>query len=359
MPSSFVDSRINQNLEVATEYFRALMSYKDGDKVAAGSIGFLPFNINFTMDGIGGIKIYNELSVDTSFLPPGYTNTTDFIITGVDHKISNGDWETNVTTTLIPRTSPIVNIITGSLQIFGQVETAPVIPPAIIPTSTPGTPQVGNTETSRANNLYAVPYGVSPLQTPEDAQSSAYTALLKTIYPPFPLIYSGTILNVNQSLVNANTGVTETVKMSDLTYDYPTNTWKNSSGTKYKNKASLTVLKLKVHKDVHDSLINAFTQIKAAYGMEQVWNLGINTSSGTYVPRYKRGGNTLSLHSWGVAIDLLAGLNPLNGPNSKSPKAQFSKPEYAKFISIMEQNGWLSLGKNSNYDWMHFQTVTY
>jgi len=129
MPSSFVDSRINQNLEVATEYFRALMSYKDGDKVAAGSIGFLPFNVNFTMDGIGGIKIYNELSVDTSFLPPGYTNTTDFIVTGIDHKISNGDWETNVTTTLIPRTSPIINTITGSLQIFGQVETAPIQPP--------------------------------------------------------------------------------------------------------------------------------------------------------------------------------------------------------------------------------------
>jgi len=135
MPSSFVDSRINQNLEVATEYFKALVSNKDGDKVAAGSIGFLPFNISFTMDGIGGIKIYNELSVDTSFLPPGYTSTTDFIVTGVDHKIANGDWETNVTTTLIPRTSPITNVITSSLKIFGQVETAPIQPP----TFTPGT----------------------------------------------------------------------------------------------------------------------------------------------------------------------------------------------------------------------------
>jgi hypothetical protein len=133
MPSSFVDSRINQNLEVATEYFKALVSNKDGDKVAAGSIGFLPFNISFTMDGIGGIKIYNELSVDTSFLPPGYTSTTDFIVTGVDHKIANGDWETNVTTTLIPRTSPITNVITSSLKIFGQVETAPIQSPTFTP----------------------------------------------------------------------------------------------------------------------------------------------------------------------------------------------------------------------------------
>jgi hypothetical protein len=134
MPSSFVDSRINQNLEVATEYFKALVSEGKKDatdklKQSAGSIGFIPYNISFTMDGIGGIKIYNELSLDTSFLPAGYTNTTNFIVTGVDHKIANGDWETNVNVTLIPRTSPITNVITSSLKIFGQVETAPVTPP--------------------------------------------------------------------------------------------------------------------------------------------------------------------------------------------------------------------------------------
>ena len=67
MPSSFVESRINQNLEVATEYFKALVSENvksTTNKIkqqAAGSIGFIPFNISFTMDGIGGIKIYNEL----------------------------------------------------------------------------------------------------------------------------------------------------------------------------------------------------------------------------------------------------------------------------------------------------------
>jgi hypothetical protein len=129
----FVDSKINENLEIATEYFKALVSNKDGDKVSAGSIGFLPYNISFTMDGISGIKIYNELSIDTSFLPAGYTKTTDFIVTGVDHKIQGGDWETSITTTLIPRTSPIDNIITSSISFAAQSEearpdTAPSIP---------------------------------------------------------------------------------------------------------------------------------------------------------------------------------------------------------------------------------------
>jgi len=133
MPSSFVDSRINQNLEVATEYFKALVSEKTYDinnklNKSAGSIGFIPFNINFTMDGISGIQIYNQLSIDTSFLPPGYTDTLDFIVTGVDHKVQNGDWETNVKVTLIPSTNQIDNSITSSLTIFGQVEQAPATP---------------------------------------------------------------------------------------------------------------------------------------------------------------------------------------------------------------------------------------
>jgi hypothetical protein len=144
MPSSFVESRINQNLEVATEYFKALVSENvksTTDKIkqqSAGSIGFIPYNISFTMDGLGGIKIYNELALDTSFLPAGYTNTTEFIVTGVNHKIQNGDWETDITATLIPRTSPITNVITGSVQIFGQVETAPIIPPTQTPVNVGG-----------------------------------------------------------------------------------------------------------------------------------------------------------------------------------------------------------------------------
>ena len=145
----FVDSRINENVEVATEYFKALVSNKDGDKVAAGSIGFIPFNMSFTMDGISGIKIYNELSLDTNFLPAGYSKTTDFIVTGVDHKIQNGDWETSINVTLIPRTSPINNTITSSLSFTSQTEetrpdTAPVNNNTVSsPASTTGTSVLG------------------------------------------------------------------------------------------------------------------------------------------------------------------------------------------------------------------------
>jgi len=92
------------------------------------------------MDGISGIKIYNELSLDTNFLPVGYTKTTDFIVTGVDHKIQGGDWETSITTTLIPRTSPIDNVITSSISFAAQSEESrPDTAPSInIPAGTEG-----------------------------------------------------------------------------------------------------------------------------------------------------------------------------------------------------------------------------
>jgi hypothetical protein len=50
------------------------------------------------MDGIGGFKIYNKLDVNTKFLPSNYPQSMDFVITGVDHKLSNNEWITSLNT---------------------------------------------------------------------------------------------------------------------------------------------------------------------------------------------------------------------------------------------------------------------
>jgi hypothetical protein len=59
------------------------------------------------------------------------------------------------------------------------------------------------------------------------------------------------------------------------------------------------------------------------------------------------------MHSWSIAIDILAGENP----NEIDPNAAFLKPEYKKFLDIMEFNGWYSGGRAWNRDYMHFQTI--
>jgi hypothetical protein len=148
--SKFTDSLIGENLEVATEYFKSVMASSNMDKdsktgkrkKSGGSIGFIPFNINFKMDGLSGIKIYNELVFNTSFLPPGYSTTLDFIVTGVDHQLKNGDWETDVKVTLVPKTDESSTIITGSISVNSQKES--YTPPPPTPT-TPTGPGSGTT----------------------------------------------------------------------------------------------------------------------------------------------------------------------------------------------------------------------
>ena len=128
MPGKFTDSLIGENLKVATEYFKAMVA-DPKNKNSGGSIGFIPFKITFTMDGLSGIKIYNSITVDTSFMPIGYCDTLRFIVTGVDHKLNQGDWETTLNTTFIPKTGKIDKII-GNLTFSVQKEAvvAPVKP---------------------------------------------------------------------------------------------------------------------------------------------------------------------------------------------------------------------------------------
>ena len=93
---------IANNVSVVTEYYKYIMAK---DKVSSGgAVGFIPFKLGLTVDGISGIKIYNKISVDTSFLPSNYSDTLDFIVTGVSHTLQNNDWETTLETTVIPKT---------------------------------------------------------------------------------------------------------------------------------------------------------------------------------------------------------------------------------------------------------------
>jgi hypothetical protein len=96
------DDIIEGNISVGTEYFKYIVAKSKSS--SGGTIGFIPFKISFTMDGLSGIKIYNKLNVDTRFLPRAYGNNLDLIVTGVSHKLSNSDWETDIEATVIPKT---------------------------------------------------------------------------------------------------------------------------------------------------------------------------------------------------------------------------------------------------------------
>ncbi len=77
-----------------------LQNYDSGSNqgIIESSLGFLPINLKIDMDGLGGIRIYDFVKINTSFLPSNYPQTLEFICTGVNHKLVNNDWVTSLKT---------------------------------------------------------------------------------------------------------------------------------------------------------------------------------------------------------------------------------------------------------------------
>ena len=112
------------------------------------------------------------------------------------------------------------------------------------------------------------------------------------------------------------------------------------------------VNRMRCHKLVKDNFKAVFDDLLAHYGYEKIVELGIDLFGGCFVFRNMRGGTQFSRHSWGVAIDL----DPVRNQLKESSKtARFARPEYKPMIDIFYKHGFLSLGKEKNYDWMHFE----
>jgi hypothetical protein len=113
-----------------------------------------------------------------------------------------------------------------------------------------------------------------------------------------------------------------------------------------------TVNSMMCHKLVADNFIAVFNELLATYGYDKIKELGIDLFGGCFNYRKMRGGNALSMHSWGIAIDISPSANGLKTPFNK---ALFSKPEYAKMHEIFEKHGFINLGKTKGYDAMHWE----
>lgn len=113
-----------------------------------------------------------------------------------------------------------------------------------------------------------------------------------------------------------------------------------------------SIRKLKCHKLIAPNLKAVFEDILAHYGLPEIQRLGIDLYGGCYNFRKMRGGTSWSRHSWAIAIDLDPERNPLK---ASSKTARFAKPEYKAMVDIFYKHGFFSLGRDKNYDWMHFE----
>lgn len=112
------------------------------------------------------------------------------------------------------------------------------------------------------------------------------------------------------------------------------------------------VTRMRCHKLVADKFLAVFNDLLSTYGYERIVELGIDLFGGCFNFRKMRNGTNWSTHSWAIAIDLDPARNQLK---ETSKTARFARPEYKDMIDIFYKHGFISLGREKNFDWMHFQ----
>jgi hypothetical protein len=124
-PPELDKDSIGNNISIATEFYKYAQSYIHSLNPEYGSPtqGFIPISLGITMNGISGIKIFNSLGVDTSFLPNNYPKALRFITKAINHKISNQDWETTLETLVIPETHNGASLIVSFSTLSSQIGT--------------------------------------------------------------------------------------------------------------------------------------------------------------------------------------------------------------------------------------------
>jgi hypothetical protein len=110
---------------------------------------------------------------------------------------------------------------------------------------------------------------------------------------------------------------------------------------------STTLRKITCNERVAKSLYTILENTLKTYGEKEIVKLRLDLFGGCLNVRKMRGGSAWSIHSWGAAIDLDPDHNQL----------KWGKAVYNGFWQIVEDEGWTSLGRERNYDWMHFQAA--
>lgn len=119
---------------------------------------------------------------------------------------------------------------------------------------------------------------------------------------------------------------------------------------------------ISVHKKCADSLMRVLTNIGTKIPPEAIKRHELDICGGVYNFRLKRGGRTLSTHSWGCAIDLSHLINYFGKKykrssvwGERSPRNDIMMP--LEVQKMFKAEGWTWGGLWSTPDGMHFQAA--
>lgn len=112
------------------------------------------------------------------------------------------------------------------------------------------------------------------------------------------------------------------------------------------------VTKFSCNARVRESLERIFARTLDHYGIDEIRRLRLDLFGGCLNVRKMRGGNAWSIHSWGCAVDIDPDHNQLK---FKRAQATLDNPAYDPFWRFVYDEGAIGLGRERDYDWMHFQ----
>lgn len=109
---------------------------------------------------------------------------------------------------------------------------------------------------------------------------------------------------------------------------------------------------IRVHELVAPHVLAILREVLEHYGQDEIHRLGLDLYGGSYNYRASTGGNSLSMHAWGIALDFSPAANAYK---TKAPRASLSHRDCRAWWEIWESHGAVSLGRSRDYDWMHVQ----
>lgn len=116
----------------------------------------------------------------------------------------------------------------------------------------------------------------------------------------------------------------------------------------------VVVNKITINKRCADSAQRALERIAKEYTALQRQSLGLDLFGGCYNNRPMRGGTQLSMHAFACAIDFDPERNQLKWG---ADHARLAQKDCEAFWAAWEEEGWVSLGRTRNFDWMHVQAA--
>jgi hypothetical protein len=140
-------------------------------------VGFLPIDLELTMDGLSGMKLFESYTADDRLLPANYRDRIQFIVTGLSHKIANNDWTTTVTSIsgpkwdgVVAKEAPNITLLSSNTQTTQASSTSPPPSPStILPP--------GSSTTENQKSLIKQAADATYVNTPPDAQNNADPAI--------------------------------------------------------------------------------------------------------------------------------------------------------------------------------------